>query len=31
LQRTRTGDFKLENAMTIDFFMENIHLFETNS
>jgi len=30
LQRTRIGDFKLENAMTIDFFMENLNLFETN-
>lgn len=30
LQRTRTGDFRIENAMTIDFFLENLNLFETN-
>ena len=30
LQRTRIGEFSLENAMTIDFFMENLNLFETN-
>lgn len=30
LQRTRIGDFRLENAMTIDFFLENLNLFETN-
>jgi len=31
LQRTRIGDFKLENAMTVDFFIENLHQLETNS
>jgi len=30
LQRTRIGKFTVENAMTIDFFMENINRFETN-
>lgn len=30
LQRTRIGDFRIENAMTIDFFLENLNLFETN-
>jgi tRNA pseudouridine55 synthase len=30
LQRTRIGDFKIENAMTVDFFIENLNLFETN-
>jgi tRNA pseudouridine55 synthase len=30
LQRTRIGDFKIEDAMTVDYFMENLKLFETN-
>ena len=30
LKRTRIGKFNLENAMTIDFFMENLNQFETN-
>ncbi len=30
LQRTRIGEFKVENAMTIDYFMENLNQFETN-
>ncbi len=30
LKRTRIGEFSLENAMTIDFFMENLNQFETN-
>jgi tRNA pseudouridine55 synthase len=30
LQRTRIGDFKIENAMTIEYFTENLNLFETN-
>lgn len=30
LKRTRIGDFRIENAITIDFFMENLNLFETN-
>lgn len=30
LKRTRIGEFKVENAMTVDFFMENLSLFETN-
>lgn len=30
LKRTRIGDFRIENAMTVDFFMENLNLFETN-
>ncbi len=30
LRRTRIGDFKVENAMTVDFFLENLNLFETN-
>ena len=30
LKRTRIGEFNLENAMTIDFFMENLNQFETN-
>jgi len=30
LQRTRIGKFTVENAMTVDFFMENINRFETN-
>lgn len=30
LQRTRIGDFSIENAMTINFFLENLNLFETN-
>ncbi len=30
LQRTRIGDFRIENAMTVNFFLENLNLFETN-
>lgn len=30
LQRTRIGDFKIENAMTIEYFLENLNLIETN-
>lgn len=30
LQRTRIGEYKIKNAMTIDFFMENLSLIETN-
>jgi tRNA pseudouridine55 synthase len=30
LKRTRIGDFKIDDAMTVDDFMENIHRFETN-
>ena len=30
LKRTRIGDFKIENAMTVDYFTENLNLFETN-
>lgn len=30
LQRTRIGDFRIENAMTVDYFTENLNLFETN-
>ncbi len=30
LQRTRIGDFSIENSMTVDYFAENINLFETN-
>lgn len=30
LQRTRIGDFKIENAMSVDYFTENLNLFETN-
>ena len=30
LKRTRIGEFKVENAMTVDYFMENLSLFETN-
>lgn len=30
LQRTRIGDFRIEEAMTIGFFLENLNLFETN-
>lgn len=30
LQRIRIGDFSIENAMTINFFLENLNLFETN-
>lgn len=30
LQRTRIGDFRIENAMAINFFLENLNLFETN-
>lgn len=30
LQRTRIGDYKIENAMTVNFFLENLNLFETN-
>jgi len=30
LQRTRIGDFKIENAMSVDYFTENLNRFETN-
>lgn len=30
LRRTRIGNFKVEDAMTVDFFSENLHLYETN-
>lgn len=30
LRRTRIGDFKIEEAIKVDFFMENLNLFETN-
>ncbi len=30
LVRTRSGNYKIEDAMTIDFFIENLSLFETN-
>ena len=30
LQRTRIGENKIKNAMTIDYFMENLSLIETN-
>ena len=30
LKRTRIGEYKVENAMTVDDFMENLNRFETN-
>ncbi len=30
LKRTRIGDYKIEDAITIDYFTENINRFETN-
>lgn len=30
LRRTRIGNFKVEDSMTVDFFLENLNLFETN-
>ncbi|HSM47149.1 MAG TPA: hypothetical protein VK872_04980, partial [Draconibacterium sp.] len=30
LQRTRIGNFMIENAITVDYFTENLNLFETN-
>lgn len=30
LERTRIGDYKIENAMTVDDFMRNLNRFETN-
>ncbi len=30
LKRTRIGEFKIENAMTVDYFLENLVHFETN-
>ncbi len=30
LKRTRIGDYKVENAMTIDYFLQNLKRFETN-
>jgi tRNA pseudouridine55 synthase len=30
LKRTRIGDFGIEDAMTVDYFIENLNLFETN-
>ena len=29
LRRTRIGDFKVEDALTVGFFLENLNLFET--
>lgn len=29
LRRTKIGDFKVEDAITVDFFLENLNLFET--
>ena len=29
LRRTRIGDFKVEDAITVDFFLEKLNLFET--
>lgn len=29
LRRTKIGDFKVENAITVDFFLENLNKFET--
>lgn len=30
LRRTRIGEFKVENALTVDYFLKNLNLFETN-
>jgi tRNA pseudouridine55 synthase len=30
LQRMRIGEYKIDHTMTVDFFTENINLFETN-
>lgn len=30
LRRTRIGEFKVENALTVDYFLENLNFFETN-
>ncbi|TNF41587.1 MAG: tRNA pseudouridine(55) synthase TruB [Bacteroidetes bacterium] len=30
LQRTRIGDFRIENSITVDYFTENLSLAETN-
>ena len=30
LRRTRIGEFNVESAMTVDYFLENLNLFETN-
>ncbi len=30
LRRTRIGEFKVENAMTVDFFLANLNLLKTN-
>lgn len=30
LHRTRIGEYKIENAMTVDYFLENLEHFETN-
>ena len=30
LRRTRIGDFNVDNAIKVDFFLENLNLFETN-
>lgn len=30
LRRTRIGEFSVDNAMTVDFFLNNLNLFETN-
>ena len=29
LRRTRIGDYKIENAITVDYFLKNLNLFET--
>jgi tRNA pseudouridine55 synthase len=29
LRRTKIGDFKVEDAITVDYFLENLNLFET--
>jgi tRNA pseudouridine55 synthase len=29
LRRTRIGEFRIENAITVDYFLENLNLFET--
>lgn len=29
LRRTRIGDFKVKDAITVDYFLENLNLFET--
>jgi tRNA pseudouridine55 synthase len=29
LRRTKIGDFKVEDAITVEYFLENLNLFET--